>query len=338
MLVHVAALTENFEAALLLHARAASTRYVLTPNADAADLIILVGNFAREPTLLLDHPALRAHPERCAVYTEDDWYLPLIPGLYSSARRGLSSELGRVRSYSYVTATGSYGHQVFEAIPSPPQKKWLFSFQGGSTSILRKRLFKTSFTRSDVFIENTSSNYKHWDTEQQQRDERQRRYVETLKASHFVLCPRGAGSGSIRLFECMRAGIAPVLISDDYVLPRGVDWDTFLVRVSERRLASLPQILGPLESKSAERGAAARLAWLAHFAPDREFEAVVLGCAAAVRSATPLEPAFRAAIPAMLAKQAVKSEVRSLARGAVLRAFQALGLPLPFGIQAAPRR
>jgi hypothetical protein len=35
------------------------------------------------------------------------------------------------------------------------------------------------------------------------------RYAELLIASKFVLCPRGNGASSIRLFESMQLGICP---------------------------------------------------------------------------------------------------------------------------------
>jgi hypothetical protein len=132
-------------------------------------------------------------------------------------------------------------------------KNLLFSFQGGSTSLLRKRMFNLKFGRSDVLIENTST-YYHWDLWQPGRQERQQRYAQTIAESHFVLCPRGAGAGSIRLFEVMQAGVAPVLISGNYSLPAHVPWNTFLIRIAERDISRLPALLEPHLVSAPERG------------------------------------------------------------------------------------
>lgn len=92
----------------MLRAKLAGTAHELVTDPASADLILLLGSFAREPALVLEHPLYNAWPERCAVYTEDDGYLPLLPGLYTSARQDSSTRCGRVRSYSYMGAGGKY--------------------------------------------------------------------------------------------------------------------------------------------------------------------------------------------------------------------------------------
>jgi hypothetical protein len=248
MKIHLSPIHET-ELVTLLPERAAHSAHTLVSSPDEADFILLAGSFGLDPQHLLDHPLYRAHPDKCAVYTEDDNYLPLAPGVYCSAIDDESSRAGRTFSYSYVSASGRYSNRyVTEA---GTQKSLLFSFQGGSTSLLRKRMFNLSFNRPDVVIENTST-YYHWDLSQPGREERQQRYADTIASSHFVLCPRGAGTGSIRLFEVMQAGVAPVLISDDYLLPLHVPWDSFLIRIAERDIARLPELLEPHVASAAE--------------------------------------------------------------------------------------
>lgn len=165
-------------------------------------------------------------------------------------------------------------------------KRYLFTFQGGSTSILRKRLYNLKFNRADVLIENTSACW-HWDNTQSDRDDRQRRYAETLAASHFVLCPRGAGVGRSRLFEVMAAGVAPVLLSDNYALMPGPAWGTFLIQVRERDIARLPEILEPYFESAAERGRLARQALDGYFSVECEFDRFVELVARSLRHAGP---------------------------------------------------
>ncbi len=66
-----------------------------------------------------------------------------------------------------------------------------------------------------------------------ERARRRVEYAAHLAASDYVLCVRGAGNYSIRLFETMAMGRVPVIVETDLVLPCAdvVDWDGLAVRV-----------------------------------------------------------------------------------------------------------
>lgn len=322
----------------ILSQRAAATHaHALVDSAEEADLVLMLGNFGRDPEYLLEHPAYRQFPDKCAVYTEDDNYLPLAPGVYCSAREDRSTRVGRVFSYTYVSRNGRYKNPYLSEpnldqwteIQATTPKRYLFSFQGGSTSWVRKRLFNLRFDRPDVLIESTS-NYYHWDDSQPDRRGRQLAYAEVLAASHFVLCPRGAGLGSIRFFEAMAKGIAPVLISDGYVLPPGPDWDSFLIRVPERAISKLVKVIEPHLSEAAERGRRAREAFREHFAMRREFDRIVDLAAEALRHSAPEEAAFRKEQPAMIRRLRWRSALRDAARAAALKTMRAVGMRNPY--------
>ena len=57
-----------------------------------------------------------------------------------------------------------------------------------------------------------------------------------------MLCPRGQGTSSIRLFEAMRMGIAPVIISDKWIGPKGPEWESFAVFVKEKDISRSARI------------------------------------------------------------------------------------------------
>lgn len=57
-------------------------------------------------------------------------------------------------------------------------------------------------------------------------------YVSTLERSIFSLCPRGSSPSSVRFWESLAAGSIPVLISDDWVLPKW-DWENTIVQIPE---------------------------------------------------------------------------------------------------------
>jgi hypothetical protein len=205
----------------------------------------------------------------------------------------------------------------------------LFTFQGGSTSLLRKRLFNVKFNRDDVLIENTSK-YYHWDDSQPDRWERQRVYAETVAASHFVLCPCGSGAGSIRFFEVMAAGVAPVLLSDDYELPPGPAWETFLLRVQERDIDKLPALLEPHVASAAERGRLAREAYFEHFSVEQEFDRIVELAVRSLRHGPPAEESFRKQQAAIVRRTALKRRLRDVLRAAVLKTLKVLHLKNPY--------
>jgi hypothetical protein len=326
MKIHLYPIHET-ELATLLPERAAHSAHTLVSSPDEADFILLAGSFGLDPHYLLDHPLYRAHPDKCAVYTEDDNYLPLAPGVYCSAIDDESSRAGRTFSYSYVSASGRYSNRY--VTKAGTEKSLLFSFQGGSTSLLRKRMFNLSFNRPDVVIENTSA-YYHWDLSQPGREERQQRYAQTIASSHFVLCPRGAGTGSIRLFEVMQAGVAPVLISDGYLLPAHVPWDNFLIRIAERDITRLPELLEPHLASAADRGRFARQAWLDYFAPEKEFDAIVAAAHAALHHGPPAEAEFRRRQRALIARAERRRKLRTLARNAVLKTLKILRIKSPY--------
>lgn len=314
-----------------------SRAHELTHSAADAELILMMGSFGRDPEYLLEHPAYRNFPSKCAVYTEDDNYLPLAPGIYCSAAVDRSTEVGRVFSYTYVSRNGRYQNpylseankQKWAEVEASVQKRYLFTFQGGSTSLLRKRLFNVNFNRPDVLVENTS-NYFHWDDSQPDRRDRQRAYAEVLAASYFVLCPRGAGLGSIRFFETMAAGVAPVLLSDDYVLPPGPDWDRIVLRIPEREVSKLPELLERRVSEAAERGRLARQAFEQYFCISREFDSIVELAEKALRHGGPAEASFQGQQRSMIRQLRWKNTLYDAMRWTALKTMKVLRLKNPY--------
>jgi len=92
-------------------------------------------------------------------------------------------------------------------------------------------------------------------------------YADNLRRCRFNLCPRGnvlAGAGS-RLYETMQAARVPVIISDWMTLPEDVDWNSCSVRVRERDIARIPEILREYSDRWPQMAVNARRAWETHF-------------------------------------------------------------------------
>ncbi|WP_260703656.1 glycosyltransferase family 47 protein [Edaphobacter flagellatus] len=266
----VCLLESTYDAMLELYRQAEPKVHVLVDDPEEADMILFVGRWSFYGNGVVGHPLPKKYPEKTFVYNDDDILAPLLPGVYASAEQPRLFRLNRQENQKFIDWRNEHVQ------PIEAEKKYLFSFSGRSSSWLRKRLFRIDFGRSDVFIEDTSY-YDHW-TIQPDREENQKRYVRTLAESRFALCPKGASAGSYRLFEVMEMGIAPVILSDRYILPEGPDWDSFALRVPESRIGDLAQIVDAHAHEAEERGRLARKAYEEWFDSPKVFNHVVSLC------------------------------------------------------------
>jgi hypothetical protein len=334
MKVFIEALGANEVAGLLKKLSYAATEglHTLVDNADHADLIVLCGSWTMEglSSLITANPLVKRYPSKCAVYSDDDAYLPLLPGVYCSPKNGFSVQKGRVQCYSYIVRHIQKGNPFVVPVAEQRSRDFLFSFQGATTSLVRKRLFTMNFHRNDVLIEDTTF-HSNW-VPAATRLKQQKLYVETIARSHFVLCPGGGGSGSFRLFEVMRMGVAPVLISDRYVLPAGPDWSSFLIRIPEKGIAKLPSILEPYRAESVIRGRRAKEAWDRWFSTEQEFNQIISRCRSTLADPS-REQFYRMLWPIMILRHYAFRWARRNGRALVLWILRSLGLPPPYSIR-----
>ncbi|HEV2427567.1 MAG TPA: exostosin family protein, partial [Acidimicrobiales bacterium] len=76
------------------------------------------------------------------------------------------------------------------------------------------------------------------------------------------------GTATYRLFEVLAAGRVPVILSDDWVPPKGPDWDSFSIRWPEARIPELPAELERRQAEAPVMGIRARQAFDEWFALD----------------------------------------------------------------------
>jgi hypothetical protein len=71
-----------------------------------------------------------------------------------------------------------------------------------------------------------------------QMEEARREYVQNIVDSDYVLCARGAGNFSYRLYETLSCGRIPVFVDTDCLLPLEdeIDWRALCVWVDARRV------------------------------------------------------------------------------------------------------
>jgi hypothetical protein len=292
----------------------------LVDDPEAADIILFVGSWDVYASVVTGNPLPKLYPEKCFVYLDADAFVPILPGVYANTEKPRLFDMRRAESQMFIDALNPFVEPQPDA-----EKKYLFTFAGGSTSLLRKKLYKIDFGRPDVIVKNTS-NYHHWDLSQGGREERQKDYATMIAQSHFGLCPRGASAGGLRLYEVMQMGVAPVLLSDTLKLPYGPDWDKFLIHIPERKIRQLPEILDRYVPESAERGRLARLAWEQWFAPPVVFNNIIAVCVRTRENRRVPERWIHAFWGFMLWKWRLRRSFRTAMKALVLRVFKLLGL------------
>ncbi|MEO6004758.1 MAG: exostosin family protein [Opitutus sp.] len=270
----------------------------------------------------VDQRALRNHPlflrflhKTYALW--DSWNTPfLLPGIYVNATRG--SGLGRFRTGSYALHHPDFKNpyiQAFTAAASPERRPdLLFSFLGRNCHPCRAQLFSAPKRREDVWLEDTSR-FDAFSHAKSGKDDDQRRYLEICLRSEFILCPRGVGASSIRLFEALRLGIAPIIISDAWKPCVGPDWKRGAIFIKEADVGRVEEIVATYEPRWQEMGAAARAIHDAYFAESAYFNFLVDNVRALARHRVVPERMLAWTWPLQVSMYKTKSKLSSVPRG-----------------------
>lgn len=231
-------------------------RHVLVGDADSADVILFVGSRAHYHFDILASPLYQSFRERCFVFDSQDNALPLIPGIYM----GIPEHLLDCSIYRHGFYIRVIDNKVLREEAPFSDCKYLFSFVGrGGNAPVRRAVLGLNCSRAML--------KDSW-SRQSDGDES---YAAILAESKFVVCPRGIGPSSWRVFEAMRTGRSPVIISDQWRPPPGPRWDDFAIIVAEDEVATLPDRLASLEPMAETMGATAYAEWQNHFSRTRAF-------------------------------------------------------------------
>jgi hypothetical protein len=264
------------------HAHAARDRFKqhrLTEDPQAADVILFVDARADQNDwrmrAIRNHELVRRFPEKTFVYCEMDQPWCGLPGLYTSMPHPhFIRQRQRACGY-HILRLGEAMAQRTQGDDSG-EPGLLFSFMGRSLPGAREAVLRLRHPRA--LIEDTSQFNFFGGGQEAALTSQEQRYQDVILDSKFVLCPAGAGPSSIRLFETLGAGRAPVIISDDWVEVDGPDWQACSVRVTENQIDDLPAILEAAEARWPSMAAAARRAWAEWFAPNVVFHRLVEAC------------------------------------------------------------
>ena len=254
-----------------------SKQHQLVDSPETAD-VILIGNLRAENwyASLRNHPVINKYPNRCFVVSETWELFPLLRGVYTNAHKKLSFR-ARFRSGSYALHHPDFKNPFIENYRGrafEKNKTQLAAFTGRDCHPVRAAIFALKFRRPDIVISDTS-NFDAFTHDNSHKAPRQKAYAELLESSKFSICPRGSGAASIRLFESMKMGVAPVIISDDWIFPDGPDWSRCAIIVREQDVGNLEDILVANEPRFAEIGRAAAEAFQRFFSASAYFDYLI---------------------------------------------------------------
>ena len=252
-----------------LSARDRVGQHELCSSPDDADAILFVENTHYKDYFfrtLLEHPLVARYPEKVFMYNEADKPWCVLPGLYCSMSSRFFQD-NRQIAFPYMKSPNPYISKVRNW---DVEKKWLFSFVGSSSHRCRKQVVALADNSKGI---KDTSDFNVWDSSYPERQMQSMDFAQTMAESRYMLCPRGIGTSSYRLFETMEAQRAPVVISDHWVPPPHVDWD-FLVRVKQRDIKTIPELLRSISDEAEDRGKAARQAWEQAYGTDVMFDTV----------------------------------------------------------------
>ena len=233
---------------------------------ELADVIVFIENTQFDDVMfksLMANELVQKYSDKVFMYNEMDKPWDVLPGLYTCMPEKHFSPL-RQHAFAYLSTPNAYIRNVYRA---NTDRKWLYSFMGAMSHACRYNIMKLKHEES--YMKDTSD-FNVWNTTTEELDKRAHEYVDVISSSQYVLCPRGIGTSSIRLYETLESGRAPVIISDDWVAPSEIDW-TFAIRVKEKQLHTIPALLDSIKNEAQERGDAAREAWQKHYSPEHLF-------------------------------------------------------------------
>ncbi|MBA3543421.1 MAG: exostosin family protein [Chthoniobacterales bacterium] len=252
-------------------------RHDLTEDPAAADLILFAELYGAGTYFekIRSHPLVRQFREKCFLFSCTPCAIPFLPGVYTSIEKRWAT--GRTRAGFYL---GLSENEFVRAAEPGAELPWLYSFLGSTTTHpVRRRLLELLHPRG--FFQDTAADQNRvlrGQMEGEEMHEYWRRYAESIKASKFVLCPRGVSPSSVRLFDTMRVGRVPVILSDQWIEPGGPEWDKFSIRIPEAALHRVIPLLEEREAEAPALGRRARAAWEEWFSERAGFHRVVEWC------------------------------------------------------------
>ena len=255
------------------YGKSSSPHHLLIEKVEEADVILLCDTTINTnfPSDHLFNPIVRQNYSKIIRYSQADSDFHWLRGIYTSLERSrheCSSLLGGI----YLHVSERFPRKPFDITENLP---YLFSFFGNSrTHSVRRHILQLCTLRSRLcdtgdhpgnFSGKSQNVYKEFYSQ----------YLDSLRDSKFILCPRGKCPSSIRVFEAMKAGRVPVIISDEWVPPKGPRWEEFCIFIPESDITFIPEILKNKEPEFPELARRAQREWSKWFSEDHVWDTVI---------------------------------------------------------------
>jgi len=143
-----------------------------------------------------------------------------------------------------------YGHQPYRRKKDSPT----VGFCGCYTNSKYRYLSLKNLNNDDKIIKNFTLYDQFWAGKEQQVEENldytyaqkaRAKFIDNIKNSDYVLCCRGSGNFSYRLYETLSAGRIPIVIDTDIVLPHEekIPWNDISVWVKKENIDKIGNIV-----------------------------------------------------------------------------------------------
>ncbi len=252
-------------------------------NPDSANFIVFFQMWSFKlpeyGTSLLQDDFFRHYCQKIYVVNYDDIVGEgFLPGCYTSLKLSCYNP----KRFIPCSYPATYNEVLDGCTVDSKENEYLFWFRGTmhSSEIRPKLLELYKNEERALIIDNSKSLHSHSTKEKAE-------FIEEMRSCSFVLCPKGFSPSTYRIFESMSMGKCPVVISDEWVEPIGPKWSECSIRIKERDLPCLVEILESYAPRAYELGCNARLEWEKHFSGISKNQGYLNGLIALYESAEP---------------------------------------------------
>jgi hypothetical protein len=211
---------------------------------------------------LENDPLIREYADRVYCINYDDHPEGFLAGLYTSLEHPFF-DVSRHRIWPLFVMNNQAVYQLTTEAVFAVKPRLMFSFTGAASHEIRKKIFKLfSKSSKEHHVEHINKWYNH-------ADEDRKRFVAIALDSAFCLCPHGYCAYTHRITEVMAMGRVPVIIADDWI-PFSFDEEVpYYIRVLEKDIEHLPEILSGRRGEAEGLGRNARALWEKYFSERR---------------------------------------------------------------------
>jgi hypothetical protein len=169
---------------------------------------------------------------------------PLYPVMHHRRKKPYKNKALSERKYLY-SFIGAYQPDLYLT----PVRKWIFDLPRRNDVIIIER--SEWHFEQDVYrkqLQGITENQAHENMRKLYEDE----YIDVMEESVFCLCPSGSGPNSIRLWEALKFGCIPILLSDslDLALSKNEMAKIMTIKENHQSINELPELLARLAKKN----------------------------------------------------------------------------------------